>query len=65
MIRVYFTGDCDGYEALRSSLVDSEEIDVVGASEQVAEAEAPLAGGHLDCVVHATRSKVFPGVEVA
>ena len=27
MIRVYFTGDCDGYEALRASLADSDDID--------------------------------------
>jgi pilus assembly protein CpaE len=65
MIRIFCTGDCDGYEALRASLVDSEEIDVVGASEQVAAAAAPLAGGHLDCIVHATRSKMFPAEQVA
>jgi pilus assembly protein CpaE len=65
MIRIFCTGDCDGYEALRASLVDSEEIDVVGAIEQVAAAAAPLAGGHLDCIVHATRSKMFPAEQVA
>jgi pilus assembly protein CpaE len=65
MIRVYFTGDCDGFDALRSSLSESAEIDAVGASEQVAPASAPLAGGHLDCVLHATRSKTFPEDEIA
>lgn len=65
MIRVYFTGDCDGYEALRTSLAESEEIDAVGACEHVAGASAALAGGHLDCVVHATRSKDFPADDVA
>ena len=65
MIRVYFTGDCDGFEALRASLAESEEIDAVGACEQVQGAAAPLAGGHLDCVVHATRSKEFPADDVA
>src|SRR4051812_39615482 len=65
MIRIFFTGDCDGYEALQASLVDSDEIDVVGASEQVSDAAAPLAGGHLDCIVHATRSKMFPAEQVA
>ena len=65
MIRVYFTGDCDGFEALRSSLAESDEIDAVGACEQVQGAAAPLAGGHLDCVVHATRSKEFPADDIA
>src|SRR3954463_4527638 len=65
MIRIFFTGDCDGYEALQASLVDSDEIDVVGASEQVSDAAAPLAGGHLDCIIHATRSKMFPAEQVA
>jgi pilus assembly protein CpaE len=65
MIRIYFTGECDGLDALRTSLGDSEEIDVVGASETVAAAAAPLAGGHLDCVIHATRSKAFPADDVA
>jgi pilus assembly protein CpaE len=65
MIRVFFTGDCDGFDALRTTLTEHDEIDVVGASEHVAAAAAPLAGGHLDCIVHATRSKEFPGDDVA
>jgi pilus assembly protein CpaE len=65
MIRVYFTGDCDGFEALRSSLAESDEIDAVGACEQVQGAVSALAGGHLDCILHATRSKEFPAADVA
>ena len=64
-IRIYFTGDCDGVEALRAALAEAADMDIVGASEQVASAAAPLAGGHLDCVLHATRSSVFPAAEVA
>src|SRR3954454_17747527 len=64
-IRVFFTGDCDGFDALRASLAESDEIEVVGTSEQVAAAAAPLAGGHLDCVVHATRSSSFPAHDIA
>ena len=64
-IRIYCTGDCDGLDALRASLAETEELDVVGASAQVAAATAALAGGHLDCVLHATRSSVFPAAEVA
>ena len=64
-IRIYFTGDCEGFETLRNSLGQVEELDVVGASTKVAEAAAALTGGHLACVVHATRASEFPAVEVA
>ena len=63
-IRVFFTGECDGFDALRSALTEHAEIDVVGESIQVTEAAAPLAGGHLDCIVHATRTSLFPAAEV-
>jgi pilus assembly protein CpaE len=63
-IRVYLTGDCDGFDALREALGGHAEIDLVGASEQVADAKAPLAGGHLECVVHATRAATFPAADV-
>ena len=65
MIRIYFTGDCDGFEALRTSLAESDEIDAVGACDQVQAAVTPLAGGHLDCVIHATRSREFPAEDIA
>jgi len=64
-IRIFFTGECDGFEPLRASLGQVEELDVVGASPAVAEATATLTGGHLDCVVHATRRAEFPASEVA
>src|SRR3954469_20231630 len=64
-IRVFLTGNCDGLDALRASLAESDEIEVVGTGEQVAAASAPLAGGHLDCVVHATRSSSFPAHDIA
>jgi pilus assembly protein CpaE len=63
--RIYFTGDCQGFDALRSTLATSDEIDVVGASVQVEAATTPLAGGHLDCVLHATRESVFPASDIA
>lgn len=65
MIRVYFTGDCDGFESLRTALAETDDIDVVGAHSHVASAAAPLAGGHLDCIVHATRSTQFPVDDIA
>jgi pilus assembly protein CpaE len=64
-VRVFFTGDCDGFDALRASLSDTEDIDVVGTNPTVAAAAGTLAGGHLDCILHATRSSTFPASEVA
>jgi pilus assembly protein CpaE len=64
-IRVFLTGDCDGFGALREALGEHAEIDLVGSSEQVADAAGPLAGGHLECIVHATRDSVFPEADVA
>jgi len=38
---------------------------VIGSSEHVAQASGVLTGGHLDCILHATRSDSFPATEVA
>jgi pilus assembly protein CpaE len=64
-IRVYFTGECEGFDGLRAALGDLAEIDVVGTSPLVEPAESALEGGHLDCVVHATRDASFPASDVA
>jgi pilus assembly protein CpaE len=64
-VRVYFTGGCDGFEALCGALAEHQEIDVVGASVHVAQATSALAGGHLDCVLHATHEAQFPATEIA
>jgi pilus assembly protein CpaE len=63
--RLYFTGDCDGFADLREALAQHPELEVIGSSEHVAQASGVLAGGHLDCILHATRSDSFPGTEVA
>jgi pilus assembly protein CpaE len=63
--RVYFTGDCEGFANLRDSLTDHPDLEVVGWSEHVAQASGVLAGGHLECVLHATRDSSFPAAEVA
>jgi pilus assembly protein CpaE len=63
--RVYFTGDCEGFANLRESLTDRPDLDVVGWAEHVAQAAGVLAGGHLECVLHATRESSFPATEVA
>jgi len=64
-IRIFFTGDCDGFDALRTALTENEDLDVVGSNPSVAAAAGTLVGGHLDCILHATRSSAFPATEVA
>jgi pilus assembly protein CpaE len=64
-VRVYATGACDGFEKLRDSLAGHPEIELVGSSTNVAEGAAALAGGHLDAVLHATRSASLPADELA
>src|SRR6478735_6360807 len=63
--RIYFTGDCDGFADLREGLSNHPELEVVGWSDHVAQAAGVLAGGHLSCILHGTRSESFPGTEVA
>jgi pilus assembly protein CpaE len=63
--RLYFTGDCDGFPELKESLGQHPGIEVIGSSEHVAQASGVLAGGHLECILHATRSEGFPATEVA
>ena len=64
-IRIYLIGSCDGFGALRDQLADHPELDLVGESDHVGQATAALAGGHLDCVLFATRESTFPSAEVA
>jgi pilus assembly protein CpaE len=63
-VRLFATGSCEGFEKLRESLASHPEIELVGASTDVAGGAAPLAGGHLDAVLHATRSTTFPADEI-
>src|SRR5438094_5589250 len=64
-VRVYATGSCEGFDKLRESLASHPEIELVGASTNVAEGAAALAGGHLDAILHATRAASLPGDELA
>ncbi|TMK66949.1 MAG: hypothetical protein E6G60_01945, partial [Actinobacteria bacterium] len=54
-VRVFATGSCEGFEKLRDSLAGHPELELVGATPNVADGAAALAGGHLDAVLHATR----------
>jgi pilus assembly protein CpaE len=64
-LRVYVTGSCDGLQPLLESLAASDELELVGSSENIAAAAPVLAGGHLQAVLHATRSAVLPRAELA
>jgi pilus assembly protein CpaE len=63
--RIYVTGDCDGLPDLRESLSNHPEVELVGSAPQVAEAAPALTGGHLQVVLHATRSSALPVNEIA
>jgi pilus assembly protein CpaE len=64
-VRLYATGACEGFDKLRESLSNHPEIELVGASAHVSDGAAALAGGHLDAVLHATRSASLPADELA
>src|ERR687888_325613 len=64
-VRVYATGSCEGFEKLRDSLAGHPEVELIGANTNVADGAAALAGGHLDAVLHATRSAGLPADELA
>jgi pilus assembly protein CpaE len=64
-VRIYATGSCEGFDKLRDSLTNHPEIEMIGASTNVADGAAALAGGHLDAVLHATRGATLPADELA
>src|SRR3989440_37616 len=64
-VRVYLTGTCDGLPELQEALEGHPEIEFIGASEQVLEGAPMLSGGHLQVVLHASRSADLPTNEIA
>src|SRR3954469_19899254 len=64
-VRVFVTGSCDGLAELREALGRHSDIELVGWSEGVREAAATLTGGHLQVVLHGTRSSGLPEDELA
>jgi pilus assembly protein CpaE len=64
-VRVFVTGSCDGLAELREALGRHSEVELVGWSEGVREAAATLTGGHLQVVLHGTRSSGLPEDELA
>jgi pilus assembly protein CpaE len=63
-VRLYATGSCEGFDKLRDSLASHPEIELIGSSADVAGGASALAGGHLQAVLHATRSATFPADEI-
>jgi hypothetical protein len=63
-VRLYATGSCEGFDKLRDSLASHPEIELIGSSTDVAGGAAALAGGHLQAVLHATRSTTIPADEI-
>src|SRR4026209_1502460 len=64
-VRLFVTGNCDGLAPLLDALNQHDDIEVVGFSENVADAFAPLAGGHLHVVMHGTRDAHLPVHDLA
>jgi len=63
--RVFITGSCEGLDELFEALERHGEIELVGRSDSVREGGAPLSGGHLQVILHATRSSALPVDELA
>ena len=64
-VRIFLTGSCDGLDQLREALERHGEIELVGSSAGVRESSATLTGGHLQVVLHGTRSSDLPQDELA
>jgi pilus assembly protein CpaE len=63
--RIFVTVSCDGLDQLRDALERHSEIDLVGTSVSVAESAGVLTGGHLEVILHGTRSSTLPADEIA
>src|SRR5437867_9599005 len=63
--RVFVTGNCEGLSELCDALGRHSEIELVGRADHVREGAGPLTGGHLQAVLHATRSSALPVDELA
>ena len=63
--RIYITGSCEGLNEVTEALERHPEIELVGRSATVREGAGALAGGHLQAVLHATRSSELPEDDLA
>ena len=63
--RIFITGSCEGLAELWTPSGATAEIELVGRSEHVRDGAGALTGGHLQAVLHATRSSALPADEIA
>jgi pilus assembly protein CpaE len=63
--RIFVTGSCDGLDQLRDALERHGEIELVGTSVAVTQSAGVLTGGHLEVILHGTRSSTLPRDEIA
>jgi pilus assembly protein CpaE len=63
--RIFVTGSCDGLDQLRDALERHAEIELVGTSVAATESAGILTGGHLEVILHGTRSSTLPRDEIA
>jgi pilus assembly protein CpaE len=63
--RIFITGGCEGLNELSEALERHGEIELVGRGDSVRDSGGPLSGGHLQVVLHATRSSALPVDELA
>ena len=63
--RIFITGSCEGLAELSDALSRHTEVELVGKADYVRDGAGPLTGGHLQAVLHATRSSALPVEEIA
>jgi pilus assembly protein CpaE len=64
-LRIFVTGSCEGLNELTEALGRHPDMNVVGRSQSVREGAGALAGGHLQAVLHGTRSSELPADDIA
>jgi pilus assembly protein CpaE len=63
--RIFVSGSCDGLDQLRDALERHTELELVGTSVSVSDSAGVLTGGHLEVILHGTRSSTLPADEIA
>src|SRR5262249_39744075 len=63
--RVFITGSCEGLSELSDALGRHADLELVGHADHVNAGAGALTGGHLQVVLHATRSSALPADEIA
>src|SRR5262245_17079954 len=63
--RVFITGNCEGLSELGDALSRHSELELVGHADSVRDGAGALTGGHLQAVLHATRSSALPADDIA